>query len=232
MKRSLLSTFVAVGVITALGTGPATAAPPEPPEGFEWAPASERAMIRIFCQDDDGNGTCEATRYELGKTPGDSSVGNLGTFSPIGYLFHAAGEGSAFATFLDDGTLKPSYVLRTDEPLTGQISTTGFLGSAVIGADTTVEVEFRATKVGVPGFSLVTLGSATVNKTVVTPNADGQTYEFSIDLPPELDGVEIDNLEMTLWFRSITLLQNGFINGEGGSFFDLPYYTLVPTQQV
>jgi hypothetical protein len=69
-------------------------------------------------------------------------------------------------------------------------------------------------------------GGAEVNKLVATPG-DG-AYEFEFELDEALEGVEVRNLSLTLYVRSITVLQNGFVNGSGGSWFDLPYYEVVP----
>jgi len=227
MRRVPLFVSVIVAA-TMLGAGTAAAAPPEPPEGFEYASASERVMIGIGCVQSDA-GTCDSTSYWLGQQAGDSSVGNALTFTPAEYLFAATGEEAPFATFPADDSLEPEYVLRTDQPISGQVQVGGWAGGAEVGADATVKVVLRATRVG-PGFNLVDLGTATVNKQVVTPGAPGQTYAFQISPAADLDGVKIQNLEMDLYFRGVHVLQNGFINGEGGSWFDLPYYHLVPTQ--
>lgn len=228
MRRSLLHVSVIVAA-TMLGAGTAAAVPPEPPEGFEYVPASERVMVGIVCDPDPNTGVCQSDEYTLGLQPGDSTVGNALTFTPLEYIFTALGDEAPFLTFTADDSLEPEYVLRSDQPISGQIQTSGFIGGAEVGADTTVKVVLRATRVG--GFQTVDLGTATVNKIVVTPNPNddaGRTYAFSITLPPNLDGVKIHSLEMDLYFRGVHVLQNGFINGEGGSFFDLPYYRLVP----
>jgi len=227
MRR--LPLFVSVIVAaTMLGAGTAAAVPPEAPEGFQYVSANEQVMLGIVCAPNEA-GQCTSEGYTLGRQPGDSSVGNALTFTPLEYLFAATGEEAPFATFTADDTLEPEYVLRSDQPIRGQIQVGGWAGGAEVGADATVKVVLRALRAGT-GFNVVDLGTATVNKPVVTPGAAGQTYAFEITLPETLDGVKIQNLEMDLYFRGVHVLQNGFVNGEGGSFFDLPYYELVPTQ--
>lgn len=228
MRRSLLFSLLTIAVGTTMAAGPAAAAPPEPPEGFEYVPTSQRIMLGIGCR---GEGaTCDSVDYWLGTTAGESSVGTTFTVTPLEYLFTALGDPGPYATFFSDDSLDPTYVLRADEPIGGQITVGGYIGGAEVAADSTVEVQLRATKAD--SFSLVELGSATVNKVVVLPQAavPSRTYEFQIELDESLDGMEVRNLELVLYVRSVTLLQNGFVNGQGGSWFDLPYYRLVETQ--
>ena len=222
MRRALIFA-AAVVATTTLGAGPAVAVPPAP-EGFQYVPADENIFIGISCP---GTGTCTATNF-LGKNAGTESVGTTFSFTPLEYIFHATGSGEAYGTFPADDTLKPEYVLRADEPITGQVTMGGWAGGAEFGVDSTVEVVLSATRVG-PGSQGVSLGSATVTKTVVTPNADGRVYSFSIPVPANLEGVKVQNLSLDLYVRGIQVLQNGFVNGEGGSYFELPYYRLVPT---
>jgi hypothetical protein len=221
MRRLLLCVSVIVAAST-LGAGTAVAVPPEAPEGFEYVPAEEHVNMAIVCP---GTGTCSAT-YTLSQFPGTESVGSTFTFTPLEYLFHATGSGAPFGTYTPDETLEPEYVVRADEPITGQVTMGGFIGGAEFGADSTVEVVLTGTRAG--SFQSVALGSASVNKPVVTPTAEGRVYPFSFSVPADLDGVKVNNLSLDLYVRGIQVLQNGFVDGEGGSYFDLPYYRLVP----
>ena len=224
MRRLLLFVSVIVAA-TMLGAGTAAAVPPEAPEGFEYVPAKEHVNLAIVCP---GTGTCTAS-YALSLFPGTENVGSTFSFTPLEYIFHATGSGAPFGTYSADQTLEPEYVLRTDEPITGQVTMGGFIGGAEFGADSTVEVVLSATRVGT-GFQPVALGSASVNKVAVTPTADGRVYQFTLpSLPESLDGVKIRDLTAELYVRGIQVLQNGFVNGTGGSYFELPYYELVPT---
>ena len=223
MRRVLLFVSVIVAA-TMLGAGTAAAVPPEAPEGFEYVSAKEHVVMAIVCP---GTGTCTAT-YTLSQNPGTESVGSTFTFTPLEYLFHATGSGAPFGTFTPDQTLEPEYVLRADEPITGQVTMGGFIGGAEFAADSTVEVVLTGTRAG--SFQTVALGSASVNKIAVTPTPEGRVYPFSFSVPAELDGVAVNNLSLDLYVRGIQVLQNGFVNGQGGSYFELPYYELVPTQ--
>ena len=223
MRRGLLFVATVVAAITAFGAGTAVAVPPPAPQGFQYVSAKEHVYIGIRCP---GTGTCTAENF-LGRNPGTQSVGTAFSATPLEYLFHATGSGEPYGTFAADETLKPEYVLRSDEPITGQVTMGGWAGGAEFGADSTVEVVLNATRV--TGGSTVALGSATINKTVVTPDNAGRVYSFSFSVPANLDGVKVNNLTLDLYVRGIQVLQNGFVNGQGGSFFDLPYYNLVPT---
>ena len=222
MRRGPIFVATVVAAMTALGAGTAVAVPPPAPEGFQYVPAEEHVIMAIVCP---GTGTCSAT-YTLSQNPGTESVGSTLSATPLEYIFHATGSSEPFGTFTPDETLEPEYVLRADKPISGQVTQSGFIGGAEFGADSTVEVVLKATR-SVGGAS-VDLGSATVNKIVVTPDDAGRVYPFSFTVPAELDGVAVRDLSLDLYVRGISVLQNGFVNGEGGSFFDLPYYKLVP----
>lgn len=223
MRRSLVFVATVVAAVTAFGAGTAVAVPPPAPEGFQYVSAKEHVVMAIVCP---GTGTCTAT-YNLSKNAGTESVGSTLSATPLEYLFYATGSSEPFGTYTPDDTLAPEYVLRADEPITGQVTMGGFIGGAEFGADSTVEAVLTATRA--TGGSAVAIGSATVNKIAVTPTADGRVYPFSIAVPADLDGVKVRDLSLALYVRGIQVLQNGFVNGEGGSFFDLPYYKLVAT---
>lgn len=222
MRRGLIFVSTVVAAVTALGAGTAVAVPPPAPEGFQYVPSEEHVVMAIVCP---GTGTCTAT-YTLSQNPGTESVGSTFSATPLEYLFHATGSGAPFGTFTPDQTLEPEYVLRADEPITGQVTMGGFISGAEFGVDSTVEVVLTGTRAGT--FQPVALGSASVNKIAVTPTAEGRVYPFSFSVPAELDGVAVSNLSLDLYVRGIQVLQNGFVDGEGASYFDLPYYRLVP----
>ncbi|MGH2692755.1 MAG: hypothetical protein ACRDHM_09665 [Actinomycetota bacterium] len=222
MRRGLLFVATAVAAMTTLA-GTAMAVPPPAPDGFQYVSADEHIVMAIVCP---GTGTCTAT-YALSQNPGTESVGSTLSATPLEYIFHATGSSEPFGTFMADETLEPEYVLRADEPISGQVTMGGFIGGAEFGADYTVEVVLTGTRVG-PGSSSVALGSATVNKLVVTPDSAGRVYPFTFSVPADLDGVKVRDLTLDLYVRGISVLQNGFVDGEGGSWFDLPYYKLVP----
>jgi hypothetical protein len=222
MRRGLIFVATVAAALTALGAGTAVAVPPPAPEGFQYVPAEEHIVMAIVCP---GTGTCTAT-YALSQNPGTESVGSTLSFTPLEYIFHATGSGEPFGTFTADETLEPEYVLRAGEPISGEVTMGGFIGGAEFGADSTVEVVLTGTRVG--SSSSVALGSATVNKLVVTPDDAGRVYPFTFSVPADLDGAKVRDLSLDLYVRGISVLQNGFVNGEGGSWFDLPYYRLVP----
>jgi hypothetical protein len=230
MRRGLLFTSLAILTGAMLGGGTAVAIPPTPPAGFEYVPSTQRVMIGIGCVQSQTT-TCDSTSYWLGEDPGDSTVGTIpGTVTPYTWAAAAAGEEIAYETFVQDDSLSATHVLRSDgEPIRGQVTLSGFIGGGEVGVDSTVKAVLSATRVG-PGSSFVDLGTATVNKQVVTPTSSARVYSYELPVAANLDGVKIKDLTLTLYVRSINVLQNGYVNGEGGSWFDLPYYELVPTQ--
>ena len=191
-------------------------------------PAVERVVLGTGCAQGTG-GTCATTEYWLGKTGGQNNVGTTGSFTPLSYAFRAAGAEVAYATFAGNETLAPSYALRTDTPLTGRVNVTGYSAGAELAADSTVRVVLSATRVDNQDF--VTLGEARVNKAAVTPSLatpDSKTYSYSITLPAELENVAVQDLSLELFVDSVSVLGNGFVDGKGGSYLDLPYYAVAP----
>lgn len=199
------------------------AAAPEEEEEFEdvLVPAEERIYLAIGCEGD--GATCETTEYWLGREPGDSNVGTTFTVTPVNYLMHAMGESWHFATFFHGMDLADSYVLRTDEPIEGQVSISGFIGDVPLGADSTIRVTLNATD---PDNNRIQLGQDEVNKLVATP-ADNE-YPFEIELDESLEQLEVTSLSLDLEVRGLNLLQNGFVNGSGDSWLDLPHHHVVP----
>ena len=45
---------------------------------------------------------------------------------------------------------------------------------------------------------------------------------MAIERQLALDGVVIDNLQLKLFVRAVSALSYGFVDGQGGSYFDLP----------
>ena len=217
MRRGLLFASAAI-VIGAMGGGTAMAMPA--PSGGSAVPATQRVMMGIGCTV--GTGTCATTEYWLGKAAGADTVGSVATATPIEYVFTAAGEGSEFAVFSADDSLEPSYTLRADEPIRGQVTLGKYRGEAPqFGADSTVEVVLTASRVS--NSQTVDFGTATINKQVVTPDEAGTVYSYSLPIAADLDGVKVKDLSLTLYVRGINAMQNGFVDGEGGSWFDLPH---------
>ncbi len=174
-------------------------------------------MIRA----DASSPTCDSTNYALSRLPGDSGVGNLADLTPVGWS-----EGGRSIGFAADDTMADSYVLRGDSTITGEVVLTGYQGITLAG-DSTVEVSLYASDLE-GGF--VTLGAASVNEPVVAGVGDGVAYAFEITVPAGLEGVEITGLNADVKIGAVSVLTWGFVDGRGGSFFDLPYYELVPTE--
>lgn len=220
--RSLLSSVLALVTVGALAVA---AAPPEAPEGQEYVPASENVIMAIGCTGD--GATCESTEYFLSKTPGSSSVGTTFTATPIGSAFYYAdGESYSTQNFFSDETLPESYVLRAGEDLTGQVTLRAYVSGAELAVDSAVYVEITAYEVAEDGSrgDFVTLGEAEVEKVVMVPGDN--VYEYSIDLPDELEGVAVTDLSLDLGQRGVNVLTSGFVDGEGASFFEVPTYEL------
>lgn len=195
------------------------------PLGGDYEPETEKALLGIGCQQGAG-GTCDSVDYWLGLTAGQSSVGNAGTFTPLGWLSGQTDEPSAFASFPGDTSLAPSYLLRTEAPLTGRISVGGWVSGGEVAVDSTVRVVVEAINVATK--KPVTLADVTVNKPVVTPGAAtaaSRRYDFSAQIPSTVaDRTEVRNLQLVLYVDSVTVLQHGFVDGKGGSWIELPYY--------
>jgi hypothetical protein len=224
MHSRLVRTLLSVTAVILLA---ASAAIAEETEEFELVPADEQVFAAIQCiRADPNQPTCDSVVYELQLAPGDSTVGTVpGNTTPASYINYTQSGQPNYQDFFAGDSLAPTYVLRTDEPVTGQVTVQGYGGSDT-SLDATVSVRLTATRTDAPG--MVTLGEVESNKVVATPTAEGRTFEFEFDLDEALEEQEVRNLSLGIAYRGIHVLTSGFLNGQGGTFFDLPYYEVVP----
>lgn len=181
-------------------------------------PDSEKVYFAINCVRAPDGATCASTAYELSLQPGDSGVGQLGAVTPLDYVTYHT-DGYRTQEFVPNATLDDSYILRTDESLTGVIELSGYQGTH-FSVDSGVYVRILATEPG--SFTPITLGEGEITKIVGAPG--DTTYEFTFDVPADLDGTVVSSLSAEVGQRHITVLGSGFIRGQGESYFDLPIY--------
>lgn len=217
--RSTISKAAAIVIAAMLVVMPASAATPAP-DGFTYAPSSQQIFMGIGCE---GTGVCDSTEYWIGNTAGGSSVGQIGSVTPVNEAFYQAeGEALSSSDFPANAWLyNREFLLRTDEPLTGQITLRGY-GNAGFGVNSTVDVV-------IGGRNLTNNKRPfTLNATATDHHLPGAplTLEYSIDLDPAMDGdtVVFDNLNLVV--RGVNVL-TGFVNGQGESYFTVPTHQLV-----
>jgi hypothetical protein len=190
---------------------------------------SERINFNIGCNQENGAPTCATTQFWLGTNVGTNSVGQNGAVTPLDWATHKSSGEYRTTAFPSDNTLDPSgYVLIGESVVKGRISTGGFLGGAEVSADSGVFVRLtgRVAKLTGTGTDPLNFGQVEVTKAAVTPSlaTPGSTvYEFSFTVPKNMDGRVLRTLNADVGQRHITVLQNGFIDGEGGSYLDLPH---------
>lgn len=214
-----VATAVSLGLLMMAFTVPSDSTS----DGTEHQEDSEHILLGIGCNRSGDAPSCESTQYWLGLEAGEDNVGNVGSVTPYNEVSYLMDGAWSFAEFYGDETLQDSYILRTDEPIAGQITLGGFIGGATFGVDSTVKVELFASEPD--SFSTLKLGEAEANKLVATP--DDTVYEFEIELGEERETQEVQGVWLRLHVRGVNVLQNGFVNGSGGSWFDLPHYDLV-----
>lgn len=206
-----------VTTVAVLGLAAVSIAADPPAEG------TERIYLGIGCQQAEDGATCDSTEYWLGEVAGASSVGTTYSATPLGTAEYYSGGDWSYAQFFSDDSLAESYTLVGDQPILGQVTVGGFIGGAEIAVDGAVRVELSAKKAG---GGTIDLGEADVEKPVVTPSGatpDSIVYAFELPANAEFDGVEITSMTMTVHVRGVSVLTNGFVDGEGESFFDLPH---------
>lgn len=187
--------------------------------------AVERIQFATTCEQVEPDPRCVSNEYKLSLTPGAASVGNLLSITPLGYVFWAD-AGYDLDAYSADETLRPEYVLVGGSEITGQVTVRNTPRSApTAAADSGVFVEIlgsvaEAKPTGGTRLVSKTLGSAEIVKTVVAPG--DHVYKFSFEVPVELDGLALQKLNANLGQRHIGA-GYGFIDGQGGSFFELPY---------
>ncbi|MBW3619624.1 MAG: hypothetical protein KY461_05215 [Actinobacteria bacterium] len=224
--RARIATLT-VGMVAGL----LVAAAPTAPEGSTYEATQTRVNNAITCIRDESNGTtCASTTYTLSTELGDSTVGSLpGPTTPVNsaayyvdgvysYQAFTAGKGIAGVTFIADA----------GRPLTGQVTLSGWRELPDLSADAAVSIRLTLRSVDEAGKTTTRRLETEVTKTVMVPGDNVFAYEF--DLPAEFDGRETTISSMDLGLRGVHVLTNGFIDGQGGSFFDLPTWSLVEDQ--
>ena len=218
--RSTISKTAAIVIAAMLVVMPASAATPAP-EGFTYAPSSQKVTMGIGCE---GEGLCNTTEYWIGDKAGTSSVGSIpGPVTPANEVFYqASGEALNTTDFPANAwLLNREFLLRTDEPLTGQVTLRGY-GGVGFGVNTTVDVV-------IDGRNKTTNRPFTLSATSTANHLPGAplTLKYSAGLDPAMDGdsVVFDNLNLVV--RGVNVL-TGFVNGQGESYFTVPTHRLVP----
>lgn len=180
------------------------------------AQQTERVQLAIQCVTEGADPRCVSQNYALSLDPGTNSVGNALTITAAGMVLEPTPQ-----VFSADSTLAPAYALVGGSTITGQVSLrqTGS-GSTPVAALSTVDIALSASRVDNRKF--VSLGSATIEKTVVASPADA-VYTFSFEVPAALDGVQVKSLAAEVSNKQVSA-GYGYLDGQGGSWFDLPYY--------
>ena len=217
--RSTISKTAAIVIAAMLVVMPVSAATPAP-DGFTYEPTSQRITMGIGCE---GEGLCNTTEYWIGDRAGTSNVGSIpGPVTPANEVFYQV-EGQALnATDFPANTwlYNREFLLRTDEPMTGQVTLAGY-GGVGFGVNSTVDVV-------ISGRNRTTNRPFTLTATATDHHLPGAplTLEYSIDLDPTMDGdtVVFDNLNLVV--RGVNVL-TGFVNGQGDSYFTVPTHKLV-----
>ena len=202
-----------LGLLVATGAS-ASAATTDP------APAVQRVQFALQCVQEGSDPRCVSTNYALSLEPGTSSVGNALTVTPAGYA-----AGTTPYAFAADKTLAPSYTLVGGSTIKGQVTLrqTGS-ASTPVALDSTVDVALSAVRLDTRRSA--SLGTASVNKTVVASPADA-VYAFELVVPAALDGVAVRSLSAEVSNTQVSA-GYGFFDGQGGSFFDLPHTAPAP----
>jgi hypothetical protein len=224
----LRTTAAAFGVIALIGASAATAE-----TGETTQLANERVNFKIGCVTEGSDPRCVSTSYELSTSSAGRTVGNLLNATPLGYAFHKADGAYTTQPFNGDKTLRSEYVLEAGTKIPGQITLTS-TGAPPVAADSGVLVVLRATVTeevnGRTRSTAVTIGEAEVTKVLVTPVPGDNVYKFEFTVPDALDGVAVSRLSADVGQRHINA-GYGFMNGQGGSFFDLPHVVPVETEE-
>lgn len=217
--RSTISKTAAIVIAAMLVVMPVSAATPAP-DGFTYEPSSQKITMGIGCE---GTGVCDSTEYWIGNRAGTSSVGQVGTVTPLNEVFYQV-EGAALNSSdfpANTWLYNREFLLRTDEPLTGQVTLRGY-GNAGFGVNTTVDVVISGRNRTDNNRPFTLTATATDQHLPGAPVA----LKYSIDLDPAMDGdsVVFDNLNLVV--RGVNVL-SGFTNGQGESYFTVPTHQLV-----
>lgn len=199
-----------------------------PPDGFSYVEESTTIYNAIQCVTEGSSPSCVSTDYELSTGPGDNSVGTTFTATPIGSaLYYADGETYSYQTFkAKAGVLGRTFIADAARDVTGQVELRGWVGvNVAVDAAVAIQLNLRYEDEATGKMKPLRL-EAEVEKIVMAAPGDN-VFEYTIDLPDMLDGVEVTIADMGVAQRGVNVLTSGFMDGEGESFFEFPSFRKV-----
>lgn len=194
-----------------------------PPEGH--VASSETIYNAISCVRAEDGTTCASTAYGLSTAPGDSTVGTLpGPTTPYNAaVYYVDGVYSYQAFSPAAGVAKETFLVDASQPLVGQVTLSGYreLPDASLDAGVSVQLILRTVDEAT-GKATSRVLETEVTKQVMAPGDNVFEYEF--DVPDVFDHAETSVTSMKIGIRGVHVLTNGFMDGQGGSFFQLPVF--------
>ncbi len=218
--RALVAALVASSAL-AFTSAPANL--PAAPDGQAWSAASEHIFLGGGCVST--GATCDETGYWIGLDFGDSSPATLTHATPANAVTHLSGDAIPYESYPADDSLQAEYVLDASRTITGQVMIRGSRNAQFTTASAMTGVHIRLTG-QTSDYRFLTLETV-IERPYSTHLDDSNVFEFELEIPAEWDGVAVGSLAMEVGVRGIHAYTYGFVNAEGGSWFDLPYYELV-----
>jgi hypothetical protein len=176
-------------------------------------PSTENLYISAGCPPD-ATGQCTSVRW-LGKNPGDATSNYQTSITPVDEVFYQADGSLNWRDYSGDDTLRvEGYPLRAAEPINATVTLT----TNGVAINNTVHARVEALT---DTNQVITFGPLEQTVTM-TPNST-EELDFAFDIPEELDGRVITTLTFWMAMHGVNA-QGGYINQEGGSTLELPYW--------
>lgn len=209
MRSSIIRRATAIAAVLALGMmGVANA------EETVLTPATETLFISAGCAPDTP-GTCTSTRW-LGRATGDATSNYLTATTPVDEVLYRVDGAPNWRDYPSDESLRADgYPLNAGEDLQATVT----LSARVIAANNTVHARIDAMTAD---RKVVTFGPLEVTGVTIGPNSQ-QEVEFAFDIPDSLDGVTLKHLTFFTAVHGVNA-QGGYINQQGGSTVEIPYF--------
>ena len=205
-QAKLVVLALALGALTLGSTGIASAE-------AVLAPATENLYISAGCPPD-ATGTCTSTRW-LGKNPGDATSNYLTSVTPVDEVFYQADGSLNWRDYASDDTLRlEGYPLRAAEPIKATVA----LAGDGVAINNTVHARVEATT---STNQTITFGP--LEQVVTMTPASTAEVKFEFEIPDELDGTLVRSLTFWMAMHGVNA-QSGYIDQEGGSTLELPYW--------
>ena len=159
-------------------------------------------------------GTCTSTRW-LGKTKGNATSNFITSVTPVDEVLYRVDGSLNWRDYASDDSVRAGgYPLNAAEPIKATVA----LSTNGVAINDTVHARIEAVTATNQN---ITFGP--LEQTVTMTPASTANVNFSFDIPDNLEGKVIQTLTFYVALHGVNV-QGGYINQQGGSTLEIPYW--------